>query len=281
MSNQMTRVTALRKTFWVAVYEGSAGFAAVNRLNGQWIVRIPRGALRMRTVYTVVQQQPQPKSRVTTRNPHSIFIGLVMEDRQIARHVQQALPHWVSILAGYYSLTWLLCQYEYHPSRNITPHLTLALDRVLNQGTPRWLSGIRHQLEQLYPDIYEATSGWRRYPTLSDAVHRWTEALSYTRRDAKIMAKRYLTEHWEALRRYWNLTCKRSTEAIATANEGDICARINAEITERREIHARRPGAQVDTALDLRSTSLQTASTKWHSSRRAALHLTSTEVDTD
>jgi hypothetical protein len=39
------------------VYAESPGFDAVSRLGGKWIVHIPCGQLRMRTDYTVVQQQ--------------------------------------------------------------------------------------------------------------------------------------------------------------------------------------------------------------------------------
>jgi hypothetical protein len=131
-----------------------------------------------------------------------------------------------------------------------------------------WWADTRRRLEQLFPRIYGAPSGWRRYPTLSVACDEWATALSYTSKEAKLLLRRLLTEHWDALRHYWNLTCQRTTEAADDAHTRDC---VSKNMKARREDHARKPAARVNQIIERRQLRLTELSNYWTSRRNAAL----------
>lgn len=98
--------------YWIAVYANTPGFGTVNRLGGQWLVRIPSGKLRMRTDYAVAQQQQQPRRRITSTNFEVIMIGIVAAPQRITAHVHAARHIWAPVLHDYYSPSWLLAEYS-------------------------------------------------------------------------------------------------------------------------------------------------------------------------
>ncbi|EGZ19573.1 hypothetical protein PHYSODRAFT_298074 [Phytophthora sojae] len=258
--------------YWIAVYANTPGFGTVNRLGGQWLVRIPSGKLRMRTDYAVAQQQQQPRRRITSTNFEVIMIGIVAAPQRITAHVHAARHIWAPVLHDYYSPSWLLAEYSAQTT-HVSVHPIFELGFVHDHPPSRllWWTDARRQMELLFPQIYGASTGWRRYPTLSAACEDWARSLSYTSKEATTLLRRFLTDHWDTLRRYWELTCRRTNDAIEDTDDVATRDRVNNSIRSRREAHARRPGARVDKLLARRQLRLTEMSDYWTTQRTVVL----------
>lgn len=93
---------------WCGVYEEYPGRVAADAMGVEWILRIPAGALRMRTDQSICQSRLVTRHAVYTRNLYAIRIGCIARDRT-TRHLERVWTEWAGMLRQHqYPLSWLL-----------------------------------------------------------------------------------------------------------------------------------------------------------------------------
>ncbi|KAE9016688.1 hypothetical protein PR001_g14583 [Phytophthora rubi] len=107
------------------------------------------------------------------------MIGIVAAPQRITAHLHAARHIWAPVLHDYYSPSWLLAEYSAQTTP-VSVHPIFELGFVHDHPSSRllWWTDARRQMELLFPHIYGASTGWRRYPTLSAACEDWARCIT-------------------------------------------------------------------------------------------------------
>ncbi|KAI9988174.1 hypothetical protein PInf_024493 [Phytophthora infestans] len=191
------------------------------------------------------------------QNTLAITIGIVSPPPQLRRIVSKARRIWAGTVGQFGASEWFI-----HPQS----------DGIQNQGPtlgkhpyfewytplsdpgafPLWWGRVRQQLDRLDLAIYSAPMGWRRYPTMTTRSVTWAEAMSYTKRGARLLHNQLCLGIWKTLREYWKISCKRCNTEIRRRRRKTLYKAVNAGIVSRRKKWAKKTKERVTHAISTR-----------------------------
>ncbi|KAF4031058.1 hypothetical protein GN244_ATG17154 [Phytophthora infestans] len=85
----------------------------------------------------------------------------------------------------------------------------------------------------------------------------WAEAMSYTKRGARLLHNQLFLGIWETLHEYWKISCKRRNSEIRRRRRKTLCKVVNAGIVSRRKKWTKKTKVRVTHAISTRNANLR------------------------
>ncbi|ETV65019.1 hypothetical protein H257_18192 [Aphanomyces astaci] len=266
-------------TYWLVVHDGSCGHKMADQLHTTWLLTIPPGQIKLRHVSSVYHTPTPTWGKLASGNLTAIHIGFITTGNTVAL-LASAQQQWTSALTLIDALHWLR---RPPPTTQLRPEetTTTAIPRLLSAPTHclHWVQSsiptydqyaldTRAFLTTQFPAIYQATSGWKTFPTMTHTTRAWAAALTHLH--SPRFHTNWFKAHWAALRLHWQSTCTTNVDHIRTAGELPLLTEVNNNIRLKRRHHDAAPMGH-DRRIRARRAHLAAKTLQWHTRRISSL----------